>query len=367
MNRFAFPALALLFAAGVAVCLTSCSSTKTKKVPAPPTQTNQAVSLRPEPQTKTPKAYPTIGAIERLDTALDTLVAPDAQIEKLVGGLEWAEGPVWDKKTMTLLFSDVPRNVVFQWKEGVGTRDFLFPSGYTGSEPRGGECGSNGLTFDGKHRLVLCQHGDRRVARFEPGVGFVTLAEYYLDRRLNSPNDLVYKSNGDLYFTDPPYGLEKLNNDPRKELLFNGVYLLRQNGELVLLTRELTFPNGIAFSPDEKTLYVAVSDPAKPVIMAYDVKQDGTLGNGRVFFDASQLLPGRKGLPDGLKVDVKGNLFATGPGGVLVLSPNGKHLGTLSTGESIANCAWGDDGSTLYLTSDMYLCRVKTKTRGMLP
>ncbi|MCX7590063.1 MAG: SMP-30/gluconolactonase/LRE family protein, partial [Kiritimatiellae bacterium] len=273
---------------------------------------------KPESRAATPKStqkqqkkvYPTIGTIERFDQAVDVLVAPDAHIEKLVGGLEWAEGPVWDKKTKTLLFSDVPRNVVFQWKEGIGTRDFLYPSGYTGSESRGGEPGSNGLTFDSDHYLVLCQHGDRRVARYIPGHGFVTLAEYYLDRRFNSPNDLVYKSNGDLYFTDPPYGLEKLNDDPRKELLFNGVYLLRRNGEVVLLTRELTFPNGIAFSPDEKTLYVAVSDQTRPVIMAYEVKQDGTLGVGRVFFDASQLLAGRKGLPDGLKVDVRGNLFA---------------------------------------------------------
>jgi gluconolactonase len=263
-----------------------------------------------------------------------------------------------------LFFSDVPRNVVFQWKEGAGTRDYLLPSGYTGKRARGGEPGSNGLTLDPQGRLVLCQHGDRQVARLEPGGRLTPLASYYLDRRFNSPNDLVYHSNGDLYFTDPPYGLEGGNKDLAKELLFNGVYLLRKSGEVVLLTADLTFPNGIALSPDEKTLYVAVSDQARPLVMAYGVKGDGTIENGRVFFDAAPLAPGRKGLPDGMKVDVKGNVFATGPGGVLVLSPAGKHLGTIKPGEATANCAWGGDGSMLYLTADMYLCRIQTSTKG---
>lgn len=368
MNRILLHATGItsvvVLLSGVPSCSTGKSPKDTGAVQGAGSQT--AVASWPT-RTNAHKEYPAIGSIERLAPELDALIPPDACIEKLVGGLEWAEGPVWDRKSGTLLFSDVPRNVVFEWKEGVGTRDFLIPSGYTGPEKRGGEPGSNGLTFDTQHRLVLCQHGDRRVARFEPGLGFVTLAEFYLDRRLNSPNDLVYRSNGDLYFTDPPYGLEKLDQDPRKELLFNGVYLLRTSGEIVLLTRQLTFPNGLAFSPDEKTLYVAVSDPARPVIMAYVVNADGRLGTGRVFFDASNLAPGRKGLPDGLKVDEQGNLFATGPGGVLVISPAGKHLGTINTGEATANCAWGDDGFTLYMTADMYLCRVKTKTRGRMP
>ena len=187
---------------------------------------------------------------------------------------------------------------------------------------------------------------------------------WYKWRRFNSPNDLVYRSTGDLYFTDPPYGLEKNSADPAKELAFNGVYKLTPGGELTLLTSELTFPNGLAFSPDEKTLYVAVSDPAKPVIMAYPVEKGGLLGHGKIFFDASALAPGRKGLPDGLKVDKAGNLWATGPGGVLVIDPTGKHLGTSNTGEPTANCAWGDDGSTLYITANKYLCRVKTLSRG---
>jgi gluconolactonase len=322
---------------------------------------------RKEPAAKdspVPKVYPTIGTIERNDSALDSLIPATAVIEKLASGFDWSEGPVWVRASGHLLFSDVPRNIVFKWKEGVGTQDFLTPSGYTGATPRGGEPGSNGLTLDSAGRLILCQHGDRRVARLEKDGSFTTLVQYYKYLRLNSPNDLVYKSNGDLYFTDPPYGLMKLNEDPEKELMFNGVYRLKRDGALTLLTPALSFPNGIAFSPDEKTLYVAVSDPNRAVWMAYDVEADGTIGKGRVFFDATSMVKEKKGLPDGMKVDKAGNLFATGPGGVLIFSPNGKHLGTINTGEATANCGWGDDGSVLYITADMYLCRVKTSTKG---
>jgi gluconolactonase len=314
-----------------------------------------------------PKIYPTLGEIERLKPGLDSLLAADARIEKLAAGFQWSEGPVWRRKTGTLLFSDVPRNVVFEWREGVGTRDYLYRSGYTGPVKRGGEPGSNGLTLDDQGRLVLCMHGDRQVARMEAGGKMTALAQHWNSRRLNSPNDLVFRSNGDLYFTDPPYGLEKLDRDPLKELVFNGVYLRRTSGELVLLLRDLTFPNGLAFSPDERLLYVAVSDPAAPRIMAYPVKPDGTLDTGLVLFNAAALAGSRKGLPDGLKVDLRGNLFATGPGGVLILSPFGEHLGTLLTGEATANCAWGDDGSTLYITAGQHLCRVRTLTKGRIP
>lgn len=310
------------------------------------------------------KDYPTFGEVERLDPALDKLIPASAKIEKLAGGFKWSEGPVWDKKSKSLLFSDVPRNVVFQWTEGVGTRDYLFPSGYTGTEKRAGEAGSNGLTIDSRGRLVFCAHGDRRVARLEKNGSQTTLAEFYLFHRFNSPNDLVYNSKDDLYFTDPSYGLDGGEKSSKRELVFNGVYLLRKNGDVVLLTRELTYPNGIALSPDEKTLYVAVSDSARPVIMAYGVKEDGTIDNPRVFFDASPLLPNRKGVTDGLKVDKIGNVFATGPGGVLVITPEGRHLGTINPGEATANCAWGDDGSTLYMTASSYLCRIKTATKG---
>jgi gluconolactonase len=312
------------------------------------------------------KEYPAMGSVERLDPALDALIPSDAKIEKLAGGFQWAEGPVWHPVTQSLLFTDVPRNVVFEWKEGVGTRDYLYPSGYTGRQARGGESGANGLTLDSQNRLILCQHGDRRVARLEKDGRFTTLVRYYLDRRLNSPNDLVFRANGDLYFTDPPYGLNGLDKSPDKELVFNGLYLLRPDGSLVALNKDLTFPNGVALSPDEKTLYVAISDGKAPRIMAYGIQANGTLDAGRLFFDAAPLVPGRKGSPDGLKVDVKGNLFATGPGGVLVLSPDGKHLGTIATGEPTANCAWGDDGSTLYITANSYLCRIRTSTKGKI-
>ena len=223
-----------------------------------------------------------------------------------------------------------------------------------------------GVTLDAEGHLVMADQGDRRVALLQE-TNYVksTLADQYEGKRLNSPNDLVYRSNGDLYFTDPPYGLDGGNGSPNKELPFNGVYRLTPSGQLFLLTRDLTFPNGIAFSPDEKTLYVSVSDPKRPVVMAYDVQADGGIVNGRVFFDAGTLvLGGKQGLPDGLKVDRKGNVFLGGPGGILVLDPRGKHLGTIVTGQITANCAFGGDGSTLYMTANHDLMRVQLKTQG---
>lgn len=320
-------------------------------------------AARPKPKLEK-HVYPTFGTIERNDPAFDQLVPTDAKLEKLAEGFVWSEGPIWVANGGYLLFSDVPRNVVFRWKEGEGTKEFLNPSGYTGSTPRAGEPGSNGLTLDSTGRLVLCEHGDRRVARLEKNGTKTTLAEFYKFRRLNSPNDLVFKSNGDLYFTDPPYGLEGNNKDPKKELMFNGVYRLARNGELTLLTDAMTFPNGIAFSPDEKTLYVANSDPNRAIWMAFEVQPNGTIDTGRVFFDATLAVKTKKGLPDGMKVDKAGNLFATGPGGVLVFSPDGKHLGTINTDEPTANCNWGDDGSVLYIAANHYLSRIKTSTKG---
>jgi gluconolactonase len=310
--------------------------------------------------------YAKIGEIERLDPTFDELISPDVDLEKLAEGCEWAEGPVWSRQQACLLFSDIPRNSVNKWDEKKGLSLFLRPSGYTGKKPREGEPGSNGLLFDAQDRLVLCQHGDRRIARLEGKNKFVTLAAKYQGKRLNSPNDGAFKSNGDLYFTDPPYGLEGGEDDPARELDFCGVYRLTAKGKLTLATDELTRPNGIAFSPDEKRLYVAQSDPEEPIWKVFDVADDGALSGGRVFFDASDLAKdeNNKGVPDGLKVDEKGHVFATGPGGVLVFSPEGKHLGTLRTGQATANCGWGGNGSTLYITADMYLMRIKTKTRG---
>lgn len=308
-------------------------------------------------------AVETVGSIERLSPELDVLIPTNAIIEKLADGFSWTEGPIWLKGR--LLFSDIPRNTIWQWREGEGISLFLEKSGYSGEKFEGREPGSNGLTKDSSDRLVLCQHGDRRIARLEKDGTFKSLADFYLMRRFNSPNDLVYKSNGDLYFTDPPYGLPKGDKDPNKELLFQGVYRLSKKGEVTLLTDKMTRPNGIAFSPDEKLLYVANSDSANPVIMAYPVKPDGTLAAGQVFFDTKEAAKaGRKGGPDGMKVDKHGNLFATGPGGVLIISAAGKHLGTLLTGEPTANCAWGDDGRSLYITANKFLLRVKTSTSG---
>jgi gluconolactonase len=321
----------------------------------------------PAPVTSDKAPYPALGTMERLDPRFDALVPKDARLERLATGFNWSEGPLWVRAGRHLLFSDVPENIVYRWREGEGVAPHLNPSGYTGKEPRPGERGSNGLTLDAQGRLVLCQHGDRRVARLEKDLSFTTLADRYEGKRFNSPNDAVFKANGDLYFTDPPYGLPQQASDPARELDFCGVYrVARDGGAVTLLTKELTRPNGLAFSPDEKTLYVAVSDPDRPVVMAYEVKAAGTLGAGRVLFDAARLRrEGRKGLPDGLKVDKAGNLFATGPGGVLVLAPDGTHLGTILTGEATANCAFGDDGGTLYVTADMHLCRLRTATRGV--
>jgi gluconolactonase len=310
-----------------------------------------------------PMVSKVVGSIERLDHALDALVAPDARVEAIAEGFKWAEGPVW--REGQLLFSDVPRNRVMAWKNGAGVSVFLEPSGYTGKEARGGEPGSNGLALDEGGHLVLCQHGDRRVARLEKDGRFAPLAERYDGKRFNSPNDLAIRKNGDVYFTDPPYGLVEHEKDPKKEIPWSGVYRRTSAGKVVLLTKELRYPNGIAFSPDERTLYVSNSDPERAIWMAYPVKPDGGIGDGRVFFDATaEAKAGKKGLPDGMKVDDKGNLFATGPGGVYVFSPAGKHLGTISTGEPTANCAFGDDGTVLYMTANNKLCRVKLLTKG---
>src|SRR3954468_7514504 len=306
-----------------------------------------------------------LGKLEMEDPAFYDLVPKDAHIEKLAEGFGWAEGPLWMGNFV--IFSDVIGNTIYKWEAGKGLGEYMKPSGYTGSTPRGGEPGSNGLTRDPQGRLVLCEHGDRRVSRVENGKK-VTLVDNYMGKKLNSPNDVVFKSNGDMYFTDPPYGLEKKNDDPKKELPFNGVYRYSKDGKLTLLTKELTFPNGLAFSPDEKTLYIAVSDPKKAVWMAYDVAPDGGITNGRIFYDATEYATDEHpGLPDGMKVDKQGNLFATGPGGVWVFTPQGKLLGRINPGQKTANCAWGEDGSTLYLTSHMFFCRIKTKTSGKMP
>ena len=305
-----------------------------------------------------------IGQIHREDAALDAIVPKDAKIEVLSSGFEWAEGPVWWTKEKALLFSDIPRNSVMIWREGVGVKTYLKPSGYTGAGDYSAEPGSNGLTFDSQGRLVSCEHGDRRLSVLTPGGGKRTLVDSYEGKRLNSPNDCTYKSNGDLYFTDPPYGLPKQADDPAREMDYCGVFRLSKDGKVTLLTKEMTRPNGIAFSPDEKTLYVANSDPKKAIWMAFPVNGDGMLGKGKQLADVTAMVDKLPGLPDGMKVDKSGTLFATAPGGVHIYSPTGKRLGRIETGEKTANCAWGDDGTTLYITADMYICRVRNIKPG---
>jgi gluconolactonase len=311
-------------------------------------------------------ADPPKRSIEKLSPKLDELLASDAKVEELAEGFKWTEGPVWVAKEKKLLFSDIPNNSVFEWTDAGKIKLFLKPSGYTGTKNFGGkEPGSNALALDKEGRLLLCQHGDRRIARLAEGGKFETLADKYMGKRLNSPNDLVVLANGDIVFTDPPYGLPGQDKDPEKELDFQGVFRLKSNGELILLTKEMSRPNGLAFSPDGKTLYVANSDSAKAVWMSFPVKDDGSLGEGKVFFDVTDKAKAKlPGLPDGMKVDAKGNIFATGPGGVFIFDKDATHLGTIQTNTPTANLAWGDDGSTLYICANDRLIRIKTKTKG---
>lgn len=313
--------------------------------------------------TSCPAQIRTIGKVISLDPQFDLLVDKNEKIEVLADSFMWAEGPAWVKDSNYLIFSDVKRNTIFKWKEGEGLSEFLKPSGYTGRMRYSDEPGSNGLIINNRGELVACEHGDRRVSTMPlAGGGKRTLADNFNGKRFNSPNDIIQKSNGDYYFTDPAYGLPKDSLSPANVL---GLYRVSANGKVTLLINNMT-PNGLAFSPDEKTLYVLQSLPEKAVIMSFPVKQDGTLGVGKIFFDVTNMLKDRPGeLPDGMKTDAKGNLFATGPGGVMVISPKGKLLGKIDTEQRAANCAWGDDGSTLYITASSLLCRVKTKTKGM--
>ena len=308
-------------------------------------------------------SYPTTGSIERLDPVINDLIDENAVIEVLTVGHQWTEGPLWIEDGQYLLYSDIPPNSIFKWSEKKGKELYLTPSGYTGDTPRGGEPGSNGLLLDSSGTLVLCQHGDRRLARMmspleDPKPIFETITEGYDQKRFNSPNDGTFDSNGNLYFTDPPYGLEQNVDDPKKEIEFQGVYRLNIDGSLDVIDQQMARPNGIALSPDERTLYVSNSQ-FPPNYMKFELNNDGEILNREEFHLTSY--DKGKGAPDGLKVDRKGFIWATGPGGVLVFHPNGKLLGRILTGEATSNCAFNTDESVLYMTCDDYLMRIRLK------
>jgi gluconolactonase len=312
------------------------------------------LSCKNEPESRT------VGSIESFQPELEEVLGPNPVLEIIAKGFEWSEGPLWVEEQQMLLFSDVPENKIYKWTEASGTETYLDPSGYTGTENREG---SNGLLLDRRGRLILCQHGDRRLARMDapleaPLSKFITLADQYSGKRLNSPNDATFNKEGDLFFTDPPYGLPKGEEDPEKEIPFQGVYRLSPNGQILLLLGTLSRPNGIALSPDEQTLYVANSDPEKAIWMAYDFSDSGLLTNSRLLFDATEQTATEKGLPDGLKVNKQGYLFATGPGGLWILNPEGTPLGLVRTGEATSNCAFNADESVLYITADSYIMRL---------
>lgn len=322
----------------------------------------------PEPPAAEPETPRDTGAgsVLKLDDALDAIVPADYTIEKLAGGFIFTEGPIWVREGGPyLLFSDVRGNAIHKWTPGGGISEYKKPV-FEGEYEEGRSVSSNGLTLDSDGRLIVCEHGNRRVSRVGADGAWSTIAERYEGKRLNSPNDAVFHSSGWLYFTDPPYGLVGQDEDPAKELDFNGIFRLSPDGEtLELLNKDLTRPNGIAFSPDEKTLYVANSDPNRKVWMAYEVNENGSLGAPRVFADVTAETA--EGLPDGLKLDTAGNLYATGPGGVWIFSPEGKHLGTIKPEEVPANCAWGDDGKTLYMTARTGLYRIRLNAEGPMP
>lgn len=324
------------------------------------------LSAASAPITSTSAPYPkdAKSSIERLDPALDDLIASDAVIENLGSGFNWSEGPIWVPAQGALLFSDVPENRVYRWKDGEGISVFIEPSGFTGRQYNGRERGSNGLTLDAQDRLVLCQHGDRRVARLAgDGKSFETVVDKFGGKRFSSPNDLCYDKAGNLFFTDPPYGLP---SDTKQETDFHGIYRLSTDGQLTVIGSDMSRPNGVALSPDERTLYIGSTDGDEPWLKAYSLNPDGSVTRSRIFFDGSALMKaGRRGGFDGLKVDAQGNVWATGPGGVVIISPDGKHLGSILTGRFTANCAFGDsDHMTFYITADESLLRVRTKVKG---
>jgi gluconolactonase len=311
------------------------------------------------------KNTPTIGSIERIDPALDAIISKDALPEIIAEGMEWSEGPLWVENEKMLLFSDVPRNVIFKWTEKNGKEVYLEPSGYTDTAKRGGEMGSNGLLLDTNGKLVLCQHGNRMMARMDaplnsPKPWYIAITSFHDEKRYNSPNDAVYNKKGELFFTDPPYGLENNMNDSTKEIRFQGVYKIgREDVESILICDSLTRPNGIAFL-DEQTLLIGNSDPAKPNWYAIKLSGDSVISTS-IFYSAKDRDPSWKGMPDGLKVDKNGNVFASGPGGIWIFNKEAKLLGRVRLTDPASNCALSADEKTLYITNDSRVLRLKMR------
>ncbi|MGG9961417.1 SMP-30/gluconolactonase/LRE family protein [Ferruginibacter sp. SUN106] len=307
-----------------------------------------------------------IGTVERIDPSLDAIIMPGAKAEIIAEGFKWSEGPLWLEKINALIFSDVPENKIYKWTPAKGKELYLTPSGYTDTIKRGGEMGSNGLLLNNKGQLVLCQDGNRQMGIMNapldhPAPSFITIAGTYKGKRFSSPNDAVYNKAGELFFTDPPYGLEtQSDTDPKKEIPFNGVYKVKKNGEVILLIDSLPRPNGIAFLKGEKKLVIACSDSKKPNWYVYDVKGDALI-NGKIFYSTIGSPKGERGAPDGMKVDSKGNIFASGPGGIWIFSKDAKLLGKLHLTEQASNCALSTDEKILYITNNMQVLKFKMR------
>jgi gluconolactonase len=315
----------------------------------------------------TTKDVKTLATVERLDPALDEIIATDAPIEVIARGYTWSEGPVWVESEKMLLFSDVPENVVYKWTEAKGAEEYLRPAGFTGDKTRSTEPGSNGLIIDDQGRLVLCQHGDRRIGFMKasvasPGVDYGTIADNFRGKKFNSPNDVVQGKDKSFYFTDPPYGLgNRDETDPEKEIQFQGIFKVTTNGEVKLLVDSISRPNGIALSPDNKYMFIASSDPKRARWYKYELT-DTSVVSGSVFYDAtSEVTTGKPGLPDGFKISSKGILFASGPGGVWIFSPEGKVLGKIRLEAPCANTALTPDEKWLFVTNDSLVLRVPLK------
>ena len=323
-----------------------------------------AACSSPKTQEETVAEFQTIGSIDRLDSAINGLIRSDAAIEILASGFEWAEGPLCLEDQQALIFTDVPTNKIWKWTEQDSLSLYLEPSGYLGDRTDKNEPGANGLALDAAGNLILCQHGERQIGKMisptnSPKAEYEALAIGYEGKRFNSPNDLAYNTKGQLFFTDPPYGMDPWDE---KELDFQGVYRLDIDGKVNLLIDSLSRPNGVALSPDQTKLYIAQSDPQKARYYEFSLDENGNVASGRILLDVTSLpSESKKGLPDGLKVHSSGALFASGPGGILVISPEGKHLGTILTENGTANCAFDLGEDYLYMTADGYLMRLRLK------